>query len=184
MLSAFIPLVVGLAAACVVPRARALGGALAIALISMFSVAGIMVQTTARLRRLNWRGIARALGPATVPRAILGAGADSALPLKIYLPRVNWVQQPARTVQVQEVDLVGATRWLPLVQDRALDAVRPLGHDSIEGVAIVRLALRHPVSLSVDDLRNLAPRWLRRPSAGAELVFFQQAASKQPTAKP
>ena len=112
VIPAVVPLAVLLGAACVVPRLRALGVALALALLALFSYATIRVQTHAYLQRPDWRSVARALGPATVPRAIIAANGFTADPLKIYLRRVNWVQPQSQRVLVQEIDVVGDRKQL------------------------------------------------------------------------
>jgi len=45
--------------------------------------ATIQVQTKPYLQRPDWRAVAHALGPATVPRAILAANGQTAIPLMI-----------------------------------------------------------------------------------------------------
>jgi hypothetical protein len=57
------PAVVALGAACTVRGARALGAALAVALLAMFVHATMQVQTTPYLQRPDWRAVAHALGP-------------------------------------------------------------------------------------------------------------------------
>ena len=86
VIPAVVPLAVVLGAACAAPRARAFGAALAVALIALFVYATIQVQTKSYLERPDWRAVAHALGPATVPRAVLAANGTTATPLKIYLP--------------------------------------------------------------------------------------------------
>ena len=118
VIPAFIPLLSVVAIACVVPRARILGGALAITLLAVFSVAAFDVQTRPYLERPDWRNVARALGDARAPRAIIAADGFTADPLKIYMPGVNWVQPQNRPVKISEVDVVGATKRLALLEPR------------------------------------------------------------------
>ncbi len=196
VIPAFIPLATVVAAACVVPRARVLGAALAIALLMMFSVAAVRVQTRGNLQRPEWRNVARALGAASVPRAILAAGGTTADPLKIYLPRVNWVQPHSLRQLVGEVDVVGLRRRVALVSDRQvpessllkLQPRRRVGSPMPRSVAprgalllsrlgvspgiVARFALTHRVRISIDQLIALAPRFFRRTPA-ALLVFMQ-----------
>jgi mannosyltransferase len=173
LIPAFVPLTTVVAAACVVPRARVLGGAFAIALLSMFSVAAVTVQTEPTLERPNWRAVAHAIGPTAVPRAILYAGGNYADPLKIYLPHVNWDEPPAQPVRIQEIDLVGALKWLPPIRRRAPEGTRLLGYKITTGSAIDRFALRDPITTSINGLVELAPHLLRH-MPGSLLVFFQQ----------
>ncbi|MGI8410959.1 MAG: glycosyltransferase family 39 protein [Solirubrobacteraceae bacterium] len=197
LIGAVIPLVTILAAACVVPRARVLGGALAVGLLVMFSVATVRVQTKPYLERPQWRNVVRALGPAAVPRAILAADGTTADPLKIYLPHVNWVQARSHRFLISEVDVVGATKRLPLLpgRDRAAALAsrhrgrRPVGSSVPVSLApagarllsrvrvnnwiVARFALAHPVSISINRLDQQAPEYFRR-TPNALMVFIQQ----------
>jgi hypothetical protein len=112
---AFVPVVTALAAACVAPRARLGGAALAVALLAFFCFGAVDVQTHPYLQRPNWRDVASSLGPAIAPRAILAADGATADPLKIYLRGSSWTEPPARQVLVSEIDVVGATKRLRLV---------------------------------------------------------------------
>ena len=101
VIPAVVPLAVVLGAVCAAPRARALGAALAVALIALFVYATIRVQTKPYLERPDWRAVAHALGPATVPRAVLAANGTTATPLKIYLAGVKWVQPQSQRILVR-----------------------------------------------------------------------------------
>ena len=115
LIPAVVPLAVLLGAACVVPRLRALGVALALALLALFSYATIRVQTHAYLQRPDWRSVARALGPATVPRAIIAANGFTADPLKIYLASGELGPAPVTDgCWFEEIDVVGDRKQLPL----------------------------------------------------------------------
>ena len=196
VIPAFIPLVTVVAAACVAPRARVLGGAFAAVLLAVFSVATAQVQTHAYLERPDWRNVARALGRATVPRAILAADGTTADPLKIYMPDVNWVELQSRRVLIGEVDVVGATKRLALASSRPRPAplspafTRPLiGSPVPRGISprgarlltrfrvqnwiIARFALDHPVRITIDDLLAIAPRFFRRTPRSL-LAFVQE----------
>jgi mannosyltransferase len=117
---AFVPLVTVVAAACVAPRARLAGAAVAVVLLALFCFTTVDVQTHPYLERPNWRAVAKSLGPASAPRAILAADSTTADPLKIYLPGVAWVQPQARRVLISEIDIVGATKRLALAQPTGL----------------------------------------------------------------
>jgi hypothetical protein len=173
VIPAFIPATVLVAAACVAPRTRVIGAALASALLVMFAIATVKVQTQATLERPNWRALAHAVGPARVPRMVLYAGGDYADPLKLYLPHVAWVQPTNRTYRIQEVDLVGAPWFLPPIRghDRKLLG-RPqdlLGHGLSSGAAFDRFALP-PTRTTIRRLIRLSLHlFRRRPRA---LFFF------------
>jgi len=160
---AFVPVVTVIAAACVAPRARVAGATLAVLLLGIFSAAAIDVQTHPYLGRPDWRAVARALGPALVPRAILAADGTTADPLKIYLPGVSWVQPPRRRVLVSEIDIVGATKRLRLTDQSALSSTPPVSSSSLQrgGQAGAELARRRkgstvPRSVAPPGTRLLA----------------------------
>jgi len=194
------------AAACVAPRTRWLGGALAVALLVFFSVTAVDVQTHPYLQRPDWRNVARALGPATVPRAILAADGSTADPLKIYLPGVAWAQPHDRQVVVKEVDVVGATKRLRLVVDQRRGSAtgrltpgaqaalgdlpigspvprtasppgaRLLSRFRVNNWIVARFALPRPERLSIDALRRRAGQFFRR--APVSLLIFMQPAER------
>jgi 4-amino-4-deoxy-L-arabinose transferase-like glycosyltransferase len=112
VMPAVIPFAVTLGAAGAAPSARLVGGALAAALLALFAYAAIQVQTHPYLERPNWRAVARALGPATVPRAVFAADGTTANPLKIYLPGAAWSEPPGRRLVIDQIDVVGATKRL------------------------------------------------------------------------
>ncbi|HYB27683.1 MAG TPA: glycosyltransferase family 39 protein [Solirubrobacteraceae bacterium] len=196
VIPAVVPVAVLIAAACVVPRLRVLGALLAVVLVAMFSYATIQVQTHAYLQRPDWRSVARALGPALVPRAIIAANGVTADPLKIYLPRVNWVQAQSQRVLVDEVDVVGDRKQLPLrpvrFAFRNLPPVWYTPHGAptpaligppgaklvdrfiVRNWIIGRFVLDHPRRMSVRQLIALAPGYFHR-TPNAMLIFFQRA---------
>jgi mannosyltransferase len=192
---AFVPLATVVAAACAAPRARILGAALAIALLVLFSVATLRVQTHPGLERPDWRQVARALGPTSVPRVVFVADGTTADPLKIYMPHVNWVQPQSRLVRIDEVDIVGATKRLPLAIDRTPVATASLGPSRrvgspvpravappgasvvarfrVDNWIVARFELRHPLRVSIHELIGRAPLYFLRTPRSL-LLFFQQ----------
>lgn len=193
---AFVPLAIVVAAACVAPRARVVGAVLAGGLLAMFAFAAIFVQTHPFLQRPDWRGVARVLGPARVPRAILAANGTTADPLKIYLPGVNWVQPRNRPQLVDEIDVVGALKKIPIALSPTQAALytstkmplpqarpwpRSVAPRGMRLVArfwfhnwlIARFALVTPRRLTIKQLNGLAPKvFMHVPQA--LLVFTQQ----------
>ncbi len=192
---AFVPLATMIAAACAVPRARVAGTALAIALLTVFSAAAIYVQTHPIYERPDWRHVARALGPAVVPRAILAADGTTADPLKIYLPNVDWTQPHNQKVRIAEIDVVGAMKHLRLIRPQGIPAVtasvapptlrgpalpravappgaRLLDRFRVANWVIGRFVLKHPERLSINQLSLLAPEFFRHTPA-ALLIFTQ-----------
>ena len=115
VMPAVIPFAVALGGACAAPRARLVGGALAAALLALFAYAAIQVQTHPYLERPDWRAVARALGPATVPRAVFAADGTTANPLKIYLPGAAWSEPVGRRLVIDQIDVVGATKRLSVL---------------------------------------------------------------------
>ena len=83
-------------------------------LLLVFTAATVEVQTHPFLQRADWRRVALALGPPSVPRVVLAAGGTTAQPLKIYLPGVGWSHPVGAAVRVSEVDVVGATKRIAL----------------------------------------------------------------------
>ena len=196
VIPAVVPLAVLIGAACVVPRLRLLGGLLAAVLVAMFAYATVQVQTHGYYQRPDWRSVARALGPATVPRAIIAANGFTADPLKIYLPRVNWVQPQSTRILVGEIDVVGARKQLPLRPVRIVLPgetpfwIRPTGAPTpalvgppgtklvdrfvVRNWIIGRFVFDHPRRVSVKQLIRQAPGYFHR-TPNALLIFFQRA---------
>jgi hypothetical protein len=118
LIAGFVPLIAVMAAACVNPRARVAGAALAIALLGSFAFAAVDVQTTDSLHRARWGELANSLGAAPVPRMVVASGGETADPLKILLPGVNWVQPQSRRLVIREVDVIGQLKTVRLVGRR------------------------------------------------------------------
>ena len=89
-------------------RLGALGAAM---LVAVGVVCVVNVDTNQRYQRLNWRGAAHALGPATEPRAIV-SDIHSSVELDPYLRRLAPFPQGAAPL-VREVDLVWLQRTSP-----------------------------------------------------------------------
>jgi 4-amino-4-deoxy-L-arabinose transferase-like glycosyltransferase len=182
-LPAFIPVMTLLGAACAAPRARAAGAVLAVALLAVFCFATFEVQTHLRFERPDWARVARALGPAGVPRAILAADGTTADPLKVYLPGVSWVEPHARRTLVREIDVVGTKKKLRVAYRmpyrRALPVsvaprgTRLLARFRVANWVIARFALPRPERVSIDSLNRIASRFFRHTPL-AVLVFVQR----------
>ena len=190
---AVVPIAALVAGACAGPRARVLGTAVAIGLLTLFSWATLQVQTHAYLQRPDWRKVARALGPAQTTRAIYAADGTTADPLKIYMPHVAWVQPQGRIVRIDEIDVVGAIKRLPLAVDRSPGATtrpratrgspvpalvsppgaRLVARFRVGNWIVARFALVHPLRVSIKQLISRAPRYFRATPRWL-LLFFQQ----------
>ena len=195
VIPAVVPVAVLVGAACVVPRPRLLGGLLAVVLVAMFAYATIQVQTQAYLQRPDWRSVAHALGPATLPRAVIAANGFTADPLKIYLARASWVEPQTQKVWVQEIDVVGDRKQLRLRPVRivlpkqppiwysatgaptpalvAPPGARLLERFVVRNWIIGRFVLDRPRRLSVKQLIAQAPDYFHR-TPNALLIFFQR----------
>jgi 4-amino-4-deoxy-L-arabinose transferase-like glycosyltransferase len=201
VIPAFLPLVVVVAAACAAPRARVLGGALALTLLGVFAYSAIQVQTHSYLERPQWRNVARALGPASVTRAVLAANGTTADPLKIYMPNVSWVQPQGKRRWVSEIDIVGATKKLPLAfvvpreaasrEEAILDAphrtaygrplpkakappgARLIARFRVSNWVVARFALNHRRHLNVHGLLRIASQYFIHTPRSL-LVFIQR----------
>ncbi len=197
LIPAVVPLAVVLGAACAAPRLRVLGALLAVVLSATFIYATIQVQTHAYLQRPDWRSVAHALGAPLVPRAILAANGTTAQPLKIYLPRVDWAQPKSQKVWVEEIDVVGARKQLPLRPVRldlpklppillsrrgaptpalvAPRGARLVDRFIVRNWVVGRFMLDHPRQMTINQLMALAPEYFYR-TPNALLIFFQRAA--------
>jgi mannosyltransferase len=152
LLPALVPLAVVVALGLGASRARFAGVLLAVALCSYWLAFDVYVTQTPNLQRPDYRGVARALGPARVPRAIVSwrlAGA----PLRGYLGAgaLRWVGGGER---VREVDLVGKRT----VAEHAanLPAVfRPAGVVRMGRLTIARYLAPRPVLLWKQELDAL-----------------------------
>jgi Dolichyl-phosphate-mannose-protein mannosyltransferase len=197
LIPAFVPVVVLIAAACSAPRAREAGAILAVVLLGIFCFASFDVQTHRYLQRPAWRDVARSLQAGELPRAILAADGTTADPLKIYLPGASWTTRLARPTLIREIDVVGATKRLRLIERaQPLRGAVPVGHGPgplgapvpraipapgtrlvarfrVANWVVARFALIHPRRISADQLARMAPHFFRRTPA-ALLVFFQR----------
>ena len=142
LMPAWIPLAVVVGAACTATRTRAAGAVLAAILAATFIYAQVTVQNNSQYQRPDWRGVARALGSARGPRAIVAYGGSLATdPLATYLPGVPWTAPSSGPVSVGEIDVVGY-RW------------QALGHPLPGGVGVIS---RSTVNDFVVDRFSVAP---------------------------
>jgi mannosyltransferase len=196
VMPAVVPMVVLLAAACLAPRTRRFGGALAVVFLGLFSWSAIRVQTHPYLERPNWRSVADAIGPAQVPRVILAANGTTADPLKVYLPHALWSEPVGRKFWVSEVYVVGAVKRLPLAVTNAQEARLRAEHrrapqgaplparSSAPGAVLVRrwpvhnwvlarFELDHPLRLNYLQIYAMARQFFERAPRDL-LVIFQR----------
>jgi hypothetical protein len=132
----------------------------------MFVVAAAAVQAEPSLEHPNSRGCPRDR-PDALPPAILFVGGHYADPFKVYVPQVNWAQPLAQDMRIQEIDLVGATKWLAPIRRRAPDGTRLLlGSKLVAGNAIDRYALAHPITTGINGRVELTRHRFRRELGG------------------
>ena len=181
---AWIPVSVVLAAACAAPRARDVGTAAATVLLIVFALATIEIESNPIFQRADWRGVARVLGAASEPRAILIAGGQEAIPLKIFLRGVDWVQPPAtRRLIFDQIAVVGSISRAPLrgpgahegpaLPMRAALGARFLGRQWVRNFDVARYTLTHPWRLDTDQIAARAGRFFHHAPANL-LVLVQQ----------
>jgi hypothetical protein len=179
---AWIPICIALAAACAAPRARDLGTAAAMVLLLMFALATIEIDRNPVFQKADWRGVARALGSSTEPRAILVPGGQQAIPLKIFVHGVKWTQPPLhRPVLVDQVDVVGSLARGPLRgpgkhKGQELPAAAPigavlLGHKWVRNFDVARYELVHPWRLDTMQISARAGRFFRHRAPVQLLVL-------------
>jgi mannosyltransferase len=169
LMPAWIPLAVVVGAACTVPRLRIVGAALAIVLLGSFVFAQVKISSNSQYQRPDWRGVARALGPAPRSgRAIVAYDGELAAgPLATYLPRVAWTQA-AGASPVSEIDVVG--RAWQAVGNPLPSGMRVIGVKVVEDFRVARFALATPRRLSQPQVDAQAPSLLGPASAGGVVL--------------
>ncbi len=194
----WLPVIVLVAAVCVLPRARLTGAVFAVSLLAIFAATTIDVQTTPALQRPDFRLLAQAIGGSPVPRAVLAPSGLSSDPLKIYLPHVAWVEQPTASRTIDEIVVIGARRREPVLPWHARSRTLPdglpvpvrfgvaapreeappgstlVGRARVEDWTIARFRLDHPMRLNIDQLQSLALRYYGR-TPNSLLVMLQGA---------
>jgi mannosyltransferase len=152
LLPALVPLAAVVALGLGAARARLAGVLVAVALCAYFLAFDVYVTQTPNLQRPDYRGVAKALGPARVPRAIV-SWRLSGDPLRWYLEdgAMRWF---GGSEAVREVDLVGKR----LVADRPVNlppVFRPAGVVRMDRLTIARYVSSTPVLLSMPELDAL-----------------------------
>ena len=154
LLPALLPLLAatGVAAACI--RDRRVGTLLAGALCAYWIAFNIRIDTTQGLQRPDWRRIAKSLGPASRPRAIVTWTLGIA-PLQLYLHDGSERLSPGDgPLRVREVDIV--TKKGDVRASDSLESRFPQRHVSALGrFTVVRYRAPHAVPLGLRLLRHL-----------------------------
>jgi mannosyltransferase len=168
LMPAWIPLAVVVGAACTAPRTRIAGAILAAILLASFVYAQIRISDNYQYQRPDWRGVARALGTPSGPRAIVADdGALATDPLAIYLPGVPWTEPTTGTVTVGEVDVVGY-RWQTL--GRLPAGVKLLGAKTVDDYVVDRFSVDPAWTLSRPAIAGRAATLLGPAPPGAAVL--------------
>jgi hypothetical protein len=143
---------------------------------AFFVWAGNKIDSNTVYQRLDWRGVAAALGPARGPRAIVvyygNAGEE---PLAIYLPRAQYTYSgfPASNapVKIGELDIVGNTgetlaRPLPA-------GIHLVSSTVIDDLVVVRLSLTGAGATSPSALAARAESLLGPTPGGEPAVLLE-----------
>ena len=112
LIAALVPLLVAGAAGFGAAAARRLGPALATALCALGTLLCVWVAAEPGFHRQDWRGAARALGPAEVDRLVVATPVNGAEPLLVYLPGSRVIRYD-EVLPVREVDYLGLVRRAP-----------------------------------------------------------------------
>jgi mannosyltransferase len=115
VLAAWLPLVLVVAIGLGARRSGRLGLALAALACALSLFVVVSVDTRPELQRDDWRGVARALGKAEGPRAIIVSPINGSIPLGLYLPLEKLTQADVTEVDAVAVAprLAGKTRTAP-----------------------------------------------------------------------
>lgn len=171
LIPAWLPLAIVLAAGCTTQRLRVPGAVLAVIVLAGFAYGLIRMNTGVQYQRPNWRGVARALGSASGPRAIVAYDDLGTDPLKLYLPGVPWTT-PTGAVSVNEVDVVGYS--VQGVADPLPRGVRLLATRRVDNFLVIRFSLEAPWRLPPNQIGSRAERLLV-DSAPGQVVLVQRS---------
>jgi uncharacterized membrane protein len=174
LMPAWTALAVVVGAACTAPRTRVAGGALLAVLLASFVYAQVRIDNSHQYQRPDWRGVARALGPAPAGgRAIVAYdGGLASDPLAIYLPRVPWTQTGAAGTTVPEIDVVGHV-WQSIGHPLPAGA-RLIGTPKkVDDFLVARFAIAPAQRLNSTQIATAAPNLLG-PAPPSGLVLLQR----------
>ena len=161
LIAGWLPFAVVLAAGLGAPRARLLGPLLATALCGLFVAAVIAVDARPEFQRDDWRGAARALGAADVPRAVVVSPLNGLVPLSVYRPGLR--RFPASGyATVNEIDLLAVARRRPGQTPRPPRPQAPTvpGFENVTRIVrptftLIRMRARAPATFPLADLYGL-----------------------------
>jgi len=128
------------------------GTILAAAIAAAFLALSIDVDLSPRLQRGNWRGVARALGPARGSRVITTVELGSA-PLEYYLPPLRNLARGA-SVTVTEIDEIGYSPLRRGAGRPPAPGFRLREHLNIDGLRVYRFISPVPRAVPEVTLRR------------------------------
>ncbi len=176
LMPAWIPLAIVVAAACTAPRARVAGAVLATILLGSFVYAQVKVNGSPQYQRPDWRGVAKALGTSTGPRAIVAYDGSLATdPLATYLPGVPWSEPESRAVTVGEVDVVGYP-WQ--IRRRLPAGVSLIATKAVDDFVVDRFSIGAPRQLTRAQIRATAGSLLGPPLVGAAVLIQRPSSAR------
>jgi hypothetical protein len=172
LIPALVPALALLGAGYGAARAGWLGVAASAGLCALSLVTILAVGSDKAYQRDDWRGVARALGPATTSRAIVVTPADGAVALRWYLPHAQTTGAP---VTASELDMVGVGPRSagqkpkpprgPYPTPQGFTVVR-----TIEAPTFTAIVTRAPSPVTMDYGFSAA----QRLSAGVQAAVIQQ----------
>jgi 4-amino-4-deoxy-L-arabinose transferase-like glycosyltransferase len=175
LMPAWIPLAVVVGAACTATRTRAAGAVLAAILAATFVYAQVKVDNNPQYQRPDWRGVARALGAASGPRAIVAyPGSPATDPLATYLPGVPWTAPSSRPATVGEVDVVGY-RWQTVARPLP-GGVSLRGRSTVNDFVVDRFSVTPARRMTTAQIGTLAGSLLG-PAVVGSAVLVQSPSS-------
>jgi hypothetical protein len=170
-IGAWIPMAVVLGAGLGARRAGALGIALAAGLCALSLACVIAVFTTPEYQRDDWRGVADALGPARMDRALVVNPVAGQVPLGLYLDGLG--EYPQELHPVTEIDIVAVTSRQPGQTPRpprpaspSVPGFRVVDRRDEDTFTLVRLRAAEPVPIAAPQL---IPLRLARGQAATQL---------------
>jgi mannosyltransferase len=175
LIPAWLLLAIIVAAACTTRRLRVPGAVLAGVLLAVFAYGLVRINTDARYQRPDWRGVARALGPAPPgERAIVVYDGLATDPLSVYLRGVPWTE-PVGPVRVGEVDVVGYPwQTMPGVLPTG---VRLIGTRRVAGYLVARFSLANGSPQTPGQISSRAVALLGPAGPGAAVLVQRGSAA-------
>jgi mannosyltransferase len=151
VVAAMVPLSAGLAAIMVAQRTGRAGVALAGLVAVTFAALSVDVALSPRLQRGDWRGLARAIGHGSRPRALTTVELGAA-PLEYYLPPLRNAPRGA-TVTVSEVVETGFAPLRPGAGESPAGGFHLVRRRDVHGLWLYRFRAPAPRAVSEATLR-------------------------------